>query len=108
MLEPSRPRLLRGFFRRYIHRMREITFYGWQVGVQQEDFTRLLRAEAELGAQEAHAVMLRVLDEQPVILKVPAALAERLVVQARALGVRCRLEPLPPLDKASTREHRQS
>lgn len=36
------------------------------------------------------------LDEQPVTMSVPAALAERLLVQAKALGVRCRLEPPPP------------
>lgn len=84
--------------------MRAITFYGWQVGMQQAAFTQLLRAEAELGLKEAHAAILRVLDEQPVTLNVPDALAERLLVQARALGVRCRLEPLPPPGRASTRE----
>lgn len=78
--------------------MREITFYGWQVGMQQEAFAQLLRAEAELGLKEAHAVMLRVLDEQPVTLRVPAALAERLLEQAKALGVRSRLEPPPPAE----------
>ena len=64
----------------------------------------MLRAEAELGLQEAHAAMLRVLDEQPVTLKAPDALAERLLVQAKALGVRCRLEPLLPPDKPYTRK----
>ncbi len=76
--------------------MRDITFYGWQVGMQKVAFTQLLQAEAELGLKEAQAVMLRVLDEQPVTLRVPAALAERLLVQAQALGVRCRLEPPAP------------
>jgi hypothetical protein len=75
--------------------MRDITFYGWQVGMQQAAFTQLLRAEAELGLKEAQAVTLCVLDAQPVTLRVPAALAERLLVQAKALGVRCRLEPPP-------------
>jgi len=84
--------------------MRELTFYGWQVGMQQEAFTQLLRTEAELGLKEAHAAMLRVLDEQPVTLKAPDALAERLLVQAKALGVRCRLEPLPPLGESSSRK----
>jgi hypothetical protein len=79
--------------------MREITFYGWQVGMEEEAFTLLLRAEAELGLKEARAVMISVLDEQPITLKAPDELAERLLVQARALGVRCRLEPLPPPSK---------
>ena len=80
----------------YIQPMREVTFYGWQVGMQQVAFTQLLRTEAELGLKEAQTVTLLVLDEQPVTLKVPDALAERLLVEAKALGVRCRLEPLPP------------
>jgi hypothetical protein len=84
--------------------MRNITFYGWQVGMQKVAFTQLLQAEAELGLKEAQAVMLSVLDEQPVVLRVPAALAERLLVQAQALGVRCRLEPLSPPDTAHPRE----
>ena len=84
--------------------MRDITFYGWQVGMQQVAFTQLLRTEAELGLKEAQAVMLRVLDGQPVTLRVPAALAERLLVQAKALGVRCRLEP-PPNSSALRHPH---
>jgi hypothetical protein len=79
--------------------MQNITFYGWQVGMQQAAFTQLLRAEAELGLKEAQAVMLRVLDEQPVTLRVPAVLAERLLGHAKALGVRCRLEPPPAPNK---------
>lgn len=75
--------------------MRDITFYGWQVGMQQEAFAQLLRAEAELGLKEAQTVTARVLDEQPVTLRVPAVLAERLLGQAKLLGVRCRLEPPP-------------
>jgi hypothetical protein len=80
-------------FYMYIHCMRHITFYGWQVGMQQEAFTQLLRTEAELGLKEAHASMLRVLEEQPVTLNVPDELAVRLLSEAKALGVRCRLEP---------------
>jgi hypothetical protein len=72
--------------------MREITFYGWQVGMQKVAFTQLLRTEAELGLKEAQAATLRVLEEQPVTLRVPDALAARLLGQAKALGVRCRLE----------------
>jgi hypothetical protein len=86
--------------------MREITFYGWQVRMQEEAFAQLLRVEAELGLKEAHMVMRRVLDEQPVTLKAPDALAERLLAQAKTLGVRCRLEPLPPPDKPYIRKSR--
>ena len=87
--------------------MRDITFYGWQVGMQEVAFTQLLRVEAELGLKEAHAVMLRVLDEQPVTLKAPDVLAERLLVQAKALGVRCRLEPPFPLGRYAARKPRE-
>ncbi len=84
--------------------MREITFYGWQVGMQQGAFSQLLRAEVGLGLTESHAVLLHVLDEQPVTLKVPDELAERLLTQAKALGVRCRLElPLTPGTPTSSR-----
>jgi hypothetical protein len=75
--------------------------------MQQVTFTRLLRAEAELGLKEAQAVMLSALDEQPVTLKVPDELAERLLVQAQALGVRCRLEPLLLPAKPTTRKTRE-
>ena len=74
--------------------MRRITFYGWQVGMQKIPFAHLLRDEVGLSLKEAQAAMLRVLDEQPVTLHVPDELAERLLPQATALGVRCRLEPL--------------
>ena len=87
--------------------MREITFYGWQVGMQQVAFTKLLQAEAELGLKEANATMLRVLEEQPVTLKVPDALAERLLARAQALGVRCRLGPPPTLGNLTTRTPRE-
>jgi hypothetical protein len=73
--------------------MRKITFYGWQMRMQQEAFTQLLRTEAELGQKEAHKVLLSVLEEQPVTLNVPDELAARLLLEAKALGVRCRLEP---------------
>lgn len=73
--------------------MREITFYGWQVSMQKEAFSQLLRHEVGLSLNEARECTLRILDEQPVTLKVPDELAERLLIQARALGVRCRVEP---------------
>jgi hypothetical protein len=87
--------------------MRDITFYGWQVGMQKMAFTQLLRAEGELGIREAQAVLLRVLDEQPVTMRVPAVLAEHLLTQAKALGVRCRLEPLPPAEIPDFRRPRE-
>jgi len=87
--------------------MRDITFYGWQVGMQQVAFTQLLRTEVELGLKEAQAVTQCVLDEQPVTMRVPAVLAERLLTQAKALGVRCRLEPLPPAEMPDFRRPRE-
>jgi hypothetical protein len=71
--------------------MRKIIFYGWQVGMRKIPFSLLLRDEAGLGLKEAHECMLRVLDEQPVTLEVSDELAERLLAQAQALGVKCRL-----------------
>ena len=56
-------------------------------------FSQLLRDEVGLSLKEAQAAMLRVSDEQPVTLTVPDELAARLLTQATALGVRCRLEP---------------
>jgi hypothetical protein len=53
-------------------------------------FTLLLRQETTLGLKEARAVMLRVLDEQPVTLELPdEAAVARLRGLAQALGVRC-------------------
>lgn len=75
--------------------MRKITFYGWHVGMRKGAFTLLLRQEAGVGLKEARTIMLRVLDEQPVALEVPDELAARLLAQAEALGVKCRLELLP-------------
>jgi hypothetical protein len=48
--------------------------------------------------------MLSAWDEQPVTLKVPDALAERLLVQA--LSVWCCLEPIPP-PKSAIRKSRE-
>jgi hypothetical protein len=73
--------------------MRKILFYGWQVGMRRVPFSLLLREEAGLGLKEAHEIMLRVLDEQPVTLEVSDELEERLLAQAQALGVKCCLEP---------------
>ena len=91
LLVTQKPRPSRGFF--YLRPMQRITFYGWQVGMQKIPFSHLLRDEVGLSLKEAQACMLLVLDEQPVTLHVPDALAARLLTQAKALGVRCRLEP---------------
>ncbi|MGI4867836.1 MAG: hypothetical protein ACRYFZ_28220 [Janthinobacterium lividum] len=77
--------------------MQKITFYGWQVGMQQIPFSYLLRDEVGLSLKEAQVATLRVLDEQPVTINVPNEMAARLFTQGTALGVRCRLElPLAP------------
>jgi hypothetical protein len=73
--------------------MQRITFYGWYVGMRKIPFTFLLRDEAGLGIKEAHEAMLHVLDEQEVTLEVADELAARLLAQAQALGIRCRLAP---------------
>jgi hypothetical protein len=75
--------------------MCNITFFGWHIGMRKIPFTLLLRDEAGLGLKEANQVMLRILDEEAVTLEVPDELASRLLAQAEALGVKCRLEPLP-------------
>jgi hypothetical protein len=75
--------------------MRNITFYGWQVGMRKVAFSRLLIDEAGLDLKEAHESTIRILDEQPVTLQVSDALAKRLLMQSKILGVKCRLEPLP-------------
>lgn len=69
--------------------MPSLTFTGWHVGMRKGAFTLLLRQEAALGLKEARAIMLRVLDEQPVTLELPdEAAVARLRRQAEALGVR--------------------
>ncbi|MGI4738091.1 MAG: hypothetical protein ACRYG7_23225 [Janthinobacterium lividum] len=73
--------------------MRKITFFGWHVGMRKIPFTHLLQVEVGVGLKEAHEATMRVLAEQPVTLEVPDELAARLLAQAEALGVKCRLEP---------------
>jgi hypothetical protein len=73
--------------------MRILTFYGWHVGMQKVAFTQLLRAEAGLGLKEAHKSTMRILDEEEVRVEVPDERAARLLAEAEALGVKCRLEP---------------
>jgi hypothetical protein len=73
--------------------MQRITFYGWNVGMQKVSFSFLLRDEARIGIKEAHEVTIQVLNEKEVTLEVAGELATRLLAQAEALGVKCRLEP---------------
>lgn len=73
--------------------MQKVTFYGWHVGMQKVAFSLLLRDEAGLRIKEAHESTIRVLNEEPVTLEVPAEVAARLLAKAKALGVKCRLEP---------------
>jgi hypothetical protein len=73
--------------------MQRITFYGWHVGMHKVSFSFLLRDEAGLGAKEAHEATIQVLNEKEVTLEVAGELATQLLAQAKALGVKCRLEP---------------
>jgi hypothetical protein len=77
--------------------MQNITFYGWHVGMQKVSFSLLLRDEAGLGIKEAHGAIIRVLNEEEVTLEVPDEVAARLLAQAEALGVKCRLKPASPI-----------
>jgi hypothetical protein len=72
--------------------MRNITFYGWHVGMRKVPFTFLLRDEARLGIKEAHEATIQVLNEEEFTLEVADELAVRLLAYAEALGVKCRLE----------------
>lgn len=76
-----------------LHQKQTVTFYGWQVGMRKIPFTQFLQAEAGTGLKEAHEATKQVLAEQPVTLAVPEEVAARLLAQAAALGVKCRLEP---------------
>lgn len=51
-------------------------------------FSFLLRDEAGLGIKEAHATIIRVLNEEEVTLEVAGELTTRLLAQAEALGVK--------------------
>lgn len=57
-------------------------------------FAQLLHAEAGLGLEEAWSIKTRVLNKEPVVLDLPASLAEAILKQATALGVICTLDNL--------------
>ncbi|MET4075098.1 hypothetical protein [Hymenobacter sp. UYCo722] len=67
----------------------EITFFGWQVGMKSLRFARLLHEEAGLELAEAWAIKTKVLNEEPVVLELPAAIGAAVLEKATALGVIC-------------------
>ena len=73
----------------------KITFLGWNVGMRSLRFVQLLHHQAGLGLKEAWDIKTRVLDKEPVVLELPAAMASAIFEQAIALGVNCALEANP-------------
>ena len=73
----------------------KITFSGWNVGMRSLRFAYLLHHQAGLGLKEAWDIKTRVLDEEPVVLELPAVVAAAVFEQATALGVICALEAKP-------------
>lgn len=73
----------------------KITFLGWNVGMRSLRFAQLLHHQAGLGLKEAWDIKTRVLDTEPVVLELPAAMAAAIFEQAIALGVNCTLEANP-------------
>ena len=73
----------------------KITFLGWNVGMRSLRFAQLLHHQAGLGLKEAWDIKTRVLDKEPVVLELPAAMAAAIFEQATALGVNCALEANP-------------
>jgi hypothetical protein len=70
----------------------KITFSGWNVGMRSLQFAQLLHHQAGLGLKEAWDIKTRVLDKEPVVLELPAAMAAAIFEQATALGVICTVE----------------
>lgn len=73
----------------------KITFLGWNVGMHSLRFAQLLHHQAGLGLKEAWDIKTRVLDKEPVVLELPAAMAAAIFEQATVLGVNCTLEANP-------------
>lgn len=67
----------------------KITFSGWQVGMKSFRFAQLLYDVAGLGLQEAWRIKTNVLNEEPVVLELPASIGAAVLEQAKALGVIC-------------------
>lgn len=65
----------------------KITFSGWQVGMKSLRFACLLHEEAGLGLQEAWDIKTKVLNEEPVVLELPASIGAAVLEHATALGV---------------------
>jgi hypothetical protein len=70
----------------------KITFSGWQVGMKSLRFARLLHEEAGLGLQEAWNIKTKVLNEEPVVLELPASIGAAVLEQAKDLGVICTMD----------------
>ena len=67
----------------------KITFSGWQIGMKSLRFARLLHKEARLGLKEAWDIKTKVLNEEPVVLELPASIGVAVLERATALGVIC-------------------
>jgi len=52
-------------------------------------FAQLLHNVAGLGLQEAWSIKTKVLNEEPVVLELPASIGAAVLAQAKALGVIC-------------------
>jgi hypothetical protein len=65
----------------------KITFSNWRVGMKSLQFAQLLHHEAGLGLAEAWSIKTKVLDQEPVVLELPASTATAILEQATALGV---------------------
>jgi hypothetical protein len=72
--------------------MTKITFVGWTAGMKSLGFALLLRDAAGLGLQEAWDIKTWVLDNEVVVLELPALIAAAVLEQAKALGVVCTLD----------------
>ena len=73
----------------------KITFSGWNVGMRSLRFAQLLHHQAGLELKESWDIKTRVLDKEPVVLELPAAMAAAVFEQATALDVICSLETNP-------------
>jgi hypothetical protein len=52
----------------------KITFSGWHAGMKSFRFAQLLHEQAGLGLREAWNIKTKVLNEEPVVLELPASI----------------------------------
>jgi len=71
-------------------------------------FAQLLHHQAGLGLKEAWDIKIRVLDKEPVVLELPAAMATAIFEQTTALGVICTLEANPLSNRTACRSLKRS